>query len=217
MLKNGANVNNDLFLHKAVLNTDYDTNLKTIQLLIDYGANVNAQDSNDETPLYYAIENNHETVVELLLQNNADINIQNEEGNTPLHSAIQYDDTIFEIIEILINHKPNINAVNENGDTSLHLALQYYNTKIVQLLLENISNLRIKNNDNETPIQIAFEQANRSNRLFFIKDIFNWESNITLKDLNKTDLNEIESPLVQNFIHIYFLKNEIWNLWHLNE
>ena len=58
-----------------------------VKLLLQHGANVNAQSSSGNTALHYACCGGYEDVVLVLLDHNADIEHQNENGHTPLMEA----------------------------------------------------------------------------------------------------------------------------------
>ncbi|HEY4309164.1 MAG TPA: ankyrin repeat domain-containing protein [Pirellulales bacterium] len=61
-----------------------------IQLLIDEGANVNAQSSNDlRTALHYAVKNGATEIVRVLLDSGANTNVAESTGFTPIDLAHQ--------------------------------------------------------------------------------------------------------------------------------
>lgn len=71
-------------LHEAI----WQSNLKVIELLLDYGFDVNAVvASNGYTPLHYAVWLNKPEAVRLLVQYKADKNIKDKQGLTPLEKA----------------------------------------------------------------------------------------------------------------------------------
>ena len=76
-------------LHAAVARYSFSkkqTNM--IQFLIKNGADVNARDGIDLSPLHYAVSSNRDTVIaKLLIQNGADVNAENKFGPTPLQLA----------------------------------------------------------------------------------------------------------------------------------
>ena len=70
-----------------------------IQLLIDYGIDVNARGKKGRTPLMAAVEFDHLEAVKLLLKNNADANAKDTENNSILQIA--KDEAGSEIIALI--------------------------------------------------------------------------------------------------------------------
>jgi ankyrin repeat protein len=68
------------------------------RLLLDRGADVNAQDQNHATPLLLAAERRMDDIARILLEHGADPNVKNIRGKTPLHLLLErkifndYDD-----------------------------------------------------------------------------------------------------------------------------
>jgi ankyrin repeat protein len=71
------------------------------ELLISKGAEVNAKDNWDRTPLHRAVHSSKD-MVELLIARGADVNVRNREDRTPLWYAKYMDYT--EIVELLRKH-----------------------------------------------------------------------------------------------------------------
>jgi len=63
--------------------------MNIIKYLIEYGANVNYENTYGNTPLMAACENNNEILVEYLVEHGAKIHKQNKYGQTALDIAIQ--------------------------------------------------------------------------------------------------------------------------------
>lgn len=90
-------------------------------LLLRRGALVNVYDSNQNTPLYYAVRCGLYDVTKKLLKRGADVNARNNDGETPMsvachgssyHSSQQkygYDDDSYEMLELLLRHGAEIN------------------------------------------------------------------------------------------------------------
>jgi len=79
-------------LHIAADAIDRRTqNYDFLKLLIDRGANINAQTNAQTdyayTPLHIVAKSGYDKVVKFLIDNGADLNIQDNEGNTPLMLA----------------------------------------------------------------------------------------------------------------------------------
>ncbi|XP_017265048.1 ankyrin repeat and SAM domain-containing protein 1A isoform X6 [Kryptolebias marmoratus] len=141
------------------------------------GPNVNCVDSTGYTPLHHAALNGHSDVVEALLRNEALTNIADNKGCYPLHLAAWKGDE--HIVRLLIHqgpshpklneqssveHKefkrcgpfdPYINAKNNDNETPLHCAAQYGHSRVVRLLLEELTDPTMRNTKFETPLDLA--------------------------------------------------------------
>ncbi|XP_077060773.1 ankyrin repeat and SAM domain-containing protein 1A isoform X4 [Siphateles boraxobius] len=141
------------------------------------GPNVNCVDSTGYTPLHHAALNGHSEVVEALLRNEALTNIADNKGCYPLHLAAWKGDQ--RIVQLLVHQGPShprlneqssldhtefkrcgpfdpyINAKNNDNETPLHCAAQYGHTRVVQLLLEELTDPTMRNNKFETPLDLA--------------------------------------------------------------
>ena len=65
---------------------------RIIKTIIEYGDDVNVQDSEGKTPLIVACENGNTEVVELLLSHGAKVNMQTNDNSTSLMFASRYMD-----------------------------------------------------------------------------------------------------------------------------
>ncbi len=95
---------------------------KIAQLLLSAGADVDARDNHDCTPLIYAIVLRTVPVFQLLLQAGADINVKTKNvDETPLHYALSGMEKLsFIIIEELLVVGAFVNAQTKEGLTPLH-------------------------------------------------------------------------------------------------
>lgn len=103
--------------------------LEMVQLLVDRGANVNANNNNMYTPLYQAIANfrkpdlktkDNEKILNLLLEKGANIDFPVVGGVTPLMGAVEK----IEPTKILIEKGAQLDLQNSNGETALMYAVK---------------------------------------------------------------------------------------------
>jgi ankyrin repeat protein len=123
--------------HHSPLHETCFFGLRSIAMKLLESENVNAPDSNQMTPLHYAVERNHFAVIEALLQcPSLDVNVQNRQGETALHNASQFGH--IEIVQILLQ-QPSImiNLQTIDGQTALHAATSSGHTNIIHLLLQD--------------------------------------------------------------------------------
>jgi ankyrin repeat protein len=109
----------------------------TAKLLKSEAADINPRDSDQNTPLHYAVRCHHLAVVKGLCQcPNLDVNVQGSWKYTPLQDASW--DGLVDIVQILLQHPSiGINLQDENGRTALHHATKRAHTNIIQLLLQH--------------------------------------------------------------------------------
>ena len=134
--------------------------LDMIILLVEAGADVNAQDSDGNTALHHTAQwERYEIAHYLLTKCNALADIENEDEETPFDLAIHSDDT--EMVRLFLdNRKVNVNRKDYLGSTSLHHAVETADTELVKLLLSAGAKVNVKNCLDETPLSIAREEEN---------------------------------------------------------
>ncbi|KAJ6051507.1 uncharacterized protein N7446_006139 [Penicillium canescens] len=67
---------------------------RMIELLLEFGADVNAVNCHEQTPLHQAVHQGHISAVELLLnQQGIDLQAQNNYGSTALHNATKQNNS----------------------------------------------------------------------------------------------------------------------------
>ena len=98
----------------------YYGDLEMVQILLEYGVDVNAQNENGHTALDFASRGGHRndpSVAQLLIANGADPNIPNWKGITPLHHASMCGR--IEIVRLLIENGVNAEVQDDEGRTPL--------------------------------------------------------------------------------------------------
>lgn len=88
--------------------------------LLANGASVDALDSDQKTPLYYAICRNDVKLVNYLISKKANVSRIDSEGNQPLHNAARC--ALGEIIKVLVDAGADPSAENSEGDTPVDVA-----------------------------------------------------------------------------------------------
>src|SRR6266702_5748469 len=106
---------------------------KAMQLLIEHGADVNAQDRRCSMPLHLALSLGDADSEQLLIRHGARVNAQDGSRSTPLHLASSKSNA--KIVQLLIERGADVNARDESHRTPLHLALSSGNTENFQLLM----------------------------------------------------------------------------------
>jgi len=102
--------------------------------LLDHGANVNARDNDDWTPLYLAASYGRLEFTRMLLEHGAAINAPANTGQTPLHRASKNGHV--EVVLLLLEYGADPNACDNGGRTPSDLASKRGQGKIVELLSE---------------------------------------------------------------------------------
>lgn len=97
-------------LHLASWNGHKDV----ISLLMESGANKNAQDKHGKTPLHCACRKGNEEVMKLLLEKGADPTITNNKGRTPLQVAQEHNkQNCIDAIESFLERQNKMNHLQE--------------------------------------------------------------------------------------------------------
>ncbi|KAH7359929.1 hypothetical protein BKA66DRAFT_562105 [Pyrenochaeta sp. MPI-SDFR-AT-0127] len=107
---------------------------EAVKLLLEYGADVNAQGGRYSSALQAASANGYEAVVELLLEKGADINAQGKFFSNALQVASAEGHEV--VVELLLEKGADINAQGGIYDTALQAASSRGHEVVVELLLE---------------------------------------------------------------------------------
>ena len=139
---------------------ELESNMETIQRLLDQGANVNAQDDRGNNSLYFAAEYcKDKEILQLLIDSGTNINKKNKFDNTPLIYAAQYN--TLEIVSFLISNGAEVNILDSAGDVPLlAAALENHDPQVITILLKAGADINHKNNDGKTAVLLAAEYNN---------------------------------------------------------
>lgn len=124
-----------------------------VQLLLDRGANVAAENYEGVTALYWAANNGHATIIEQLLKSGANCRPKDKVGWTPLHRAAFNGHT--EVTRILLDNNADIEAMDSTKWTALMRAATIGNVEITRLLLSKSANVKVRDMEGCTPLHHA--------------------------------------------------------------
>ena len=132
-------------------------NIEVVKQHLDAGVDVNAKNSDGESPLLEAAYRGHKNIVELLISKGADVNMKDGLEWTPVKWAAREGHKA--IVELLISHGALLNTKDSlTGTSALHLTAFRGHKEIVQLLISKGADVNIKAWDARTPIDFAEEE-----------------------------------------------------------
>lgn len=200
LLNGDANVNSKrngmTALHWAVVVQDDHVGqnraadrLSIVNILIENGADVNAQDDDGDVPLMsvYTLD-----IAATLIKNGVNLNTRNKRGRTPLMEVLEsaartskgYD--YLSIVELLLSSGAKVNISDNDKNTALMEAVSIPDAfNFVKILLENGATIDAKNKYGETALML-------SSSLPVIKLLINHGANVNQKDRRgKTVFNHL--------------------------
>ncbi len=145
-----------------------DQHKEVIALLLSRGADKEARDDIDMTPLHTAVERKAWAVAELLLDEGMDINIKGPGGMTPLQWAIECSNvglyhgtgTPPPVVRLLLDRGADIEVANKDGRTPLHSAAIFAGKRgVVTLLLNRGAAIEATDNAGETSLHHAVSEG----------------------------------------------------------
>ena len=202
LLKKGANPNaksgasNGYLIHYASLYLDS----KVVELLIKYGADVNARNYKNETPLHLVTDEN---ITSVLIKNGADVDILDNNNRTALDNAIESDSININIIKDMLS-SCNVDTFKK----AFYLSLGKYikderNSADIDMISIEIITLLISNN----LFDIAFEDDKEwiseavSNLIeFFLHHVLSSTRKIMVSIISKTGIEIFRDRFTIQFL-----------------
>lgn len=141
-----------------------------VQLLVERGADVNAQDEGHESPLHLASYFLELKSVQMLLDHGANVDVVDNLGRTPLHrvSEILYslDKVRFGVAQLLLERGADVNSPDKDNETPLHLASRIVSLEVAWILLKHGADINVKNKHGNILFQLVREHIKEEvNRL----------------------------------------------------
>ncbi len=173
----------------------YSRNSAILQLLVDYGSNINHLNISNRTILQEALNSANGSVIRYLLQATTLFDNIDVHGNNLLFDAVLNPNE--NTLKHLANLKQiDINHINKAGNTILHLRNVLENNNLAQLLISLGANPTIANSKGESLLFYLVQKGQSSIKL--IKYISNMKFDFNLKNSsNKTILMEAISTYMQ--------------------
>ena len=140
-----------------------ESDMSLVRLLLRLGADVNAVDFYQQTPLRMAIMGGAHEVVAMLANAGADLSLgcRSSSGtNTALHLATLLKD--LRMVELLTGRGAPVDAVGRDGWTPLCLAARQGSADIAKVLLEAHANVLVPSGNGKTPLEIATLNSKRN-------------------------------------------------------
>ncbi|KAL6793196.1 ankyrin repeat-containing domain protein [Trichoderma sp. SZMC 28012] len=114
---------------------------------------INANDSENMTPLLYAAEAGELSLVTWLLEHEADVNATDSLGRSALWYAIK--NLRVEVVRELLNWKPQLNNLTTSGQPLVEIAIE--DVEIMRMLLDAGIDMEQPNYNNHTVLNIAVD------------------------------------------------------------
>jgi ankyrin repeat protein len=145
----------------SLMTCAFDGNLEEVLDLLREGANVNSQQGDGITALFFASQEGHlEVVLALLQHNEVDVNLTRDTGATALYTASQNGHV--DIVQALLQHgKVDVNLRFHTGSTALYVACQNGHVKVVRALLQHDKvDVNLQCTDGSTAFDVARTKKN---------------------------------------------------------
>jgi ankyrin repeat protein len=169
-------------------------------LLIERGANIDAQIEGGATLLHFAASFGKNEILKQLIDLKANVKATDNKGNTALHFAVKGDP---ETITLLINAGADIHAKNTEGATPLCFATANGHHETLRRLIELKANVNITDKYGNTPLHIALKKKHLKVALVLIN------AGLRIDTMNNMGFTPLHHAMKENGKDgvIYLLKN----------
>ncbi|TXC07588.1 hypothetical protein FocTR4_00003858 [Fusarium oxysporum f. sp. cubense] len=179
--------------------------VRSMEVLISAGADVNQQSFKGWTPLMAAVWQQNVESVNLLLKSKSNVNLCNDQGMTALHWALMKANP--EVTSLLLAAGASVKHRNMYGDTPLHSLVGSTNTThqdieaAIEMLLVAGSDLEARNNLGITPFLLSIHH----NKLEFTRGLVKSHCSV-----------HVFNDYSQNVLHLAARYASLELLWYLS-
>jgi ankyrin repeat protein len=130
-----------------------------VQLLLERGVDVNAQDKVAWTSLHLAAFKGRVEVAQVLLDHGANVKLETEEGETALHivswGECGSEEHGVSVVRLLLECGVDVNAQRKDSWTSLHCAAFKGRVEVAQVFLDCGANAKLETEKGETALNLV--------------------------------------------------------------
>lgn len=158
-----------LSLRDVHLAAKFDLHMTMSRLLERPQIDVNVQDSQGKTPLYYSVGTEHGAVAKQLMgRSDTKIDLPSYHHGPPLHNAIESRRE--HIAQMLLDHGASAESKDNRGMRPIHKAILHSQANILRRLLDGKVDVKTPVNDGRTAFNIATSGASRTPSLGILLD-----------------------------------------------
>ena len=131
--------------------------------LLEYGADVDAQDHEGSSALAFAVQANHARSLKFLLDHGADADVPDDSGISPIGIAVMYKHS--DLLQMLLECGASLIFTTDTGQTLLHLVALYGDLNVISVLKAAKCQLSHEDLDEKGADALTYAKA-RGNEVF---------------------------------------------------
>ena len=184
LIASEAHVTSDDYCPCHEVTSCQDDNVNVVDCLVQNGADVDLQDKDGETALFFAVRSKIKKwtssgiLSSLQVIKGANLNTSRNDKRTPLMEGSSKNDE--KQVNWLIEHGADVNLQDEDGDTALHFACNsdHASLEILSCLIENGANINACTDFKITPLMMAVQNCHK----YVVSFLIEHGANVDLQD-----------------------------------